>query len=327
MNSLARPKAWFMIFRIQAVFVWAVLTVVVGTAVAARTTGEVNWIHFFLCILIASAVQGFPAHIVNEIVDWRSGADRPREQKSGGSKVLASGLATIPQLWVMFWITTTVALGLVIVLCLRTNWNLGVLFLVGYFICLAYSIPPFRLAYRPFLGEWLGGFPGIVLNIVGSAYAQGHIVTWETIGLAASIGMMYIGIMLLFHYVDYEGDQQARPIKRTSIVFFGLRRSRHYVLAILIVASALSAALAAQGAPWMWVISVLAFLHAIVHFLCDPASVDSIIRSGKWLMVCTVLGVTVGAALVSWHFWLLLPAAAWVRMLHHRFGRRPVVSR
>lgn len=173
--NLAPFKAWFMIFRILAVLVWAVMTVLLSSAVVFYETGRIDWMNFILVMAIASITQGFPAHIVNEIYDWQSGADRFKKigEKSGGSKVIKSGLATISQLWLMFGITSVVSFSLVILLYMRTDdpsslWFFG----VGYFVCIFYTMPPMRFAYRPFAGEWLGGFAGIMLNMTGNYFVQ-----------------------------------------------------------------------------------------------------------------------------------------------------------
>ncbi len=322
MINIARAKAWFMIFRIQAVLVWAVATVVVGSAAAIDPDHPIDWINFFLCVTIASIVQGFPAHIVNEITDWTSGADRPRPGKSGGSKVLMTGLATVTQLRQMFRITTAAAIGLMVWLCWRTSWDIGILFLIGYAVCILYTLPPVRLAYRPFLGEWLGGFAGIVINIVGAYAVQNGAVDFQILQMALPIGMIYIGIMLLFHYVDIEGDSQAVPVKRTTIVFLGLRHSQTYILAILVVAALLAAGASLSFPPAAWFAGVAA-LHVIIQWACNPSSSESIIRSGKGLMVTTIIGITGFAASRHTAFVLLIPLALAARWCHKKFGKLP----
>jgi len=322
-TAWARPKAWFMIFRIQAVMVWAVATVAVGTAFAYHFRGTIDWVNLFLCVTIASIVQGFPAHIVNEVTDWDSGADRVRPGKSGGSKVLLTGLATAQQLWRMFRVTSLIAFLLVAWLCYRTSWGLGILFLMGYAVCIFYTLPPVRLAYRPFLGEWLGGFAGIVINIVGSYAAQTGTFDFPVFRIALPIGMIYIGIMLLFHYVDIEGDREARPIKRTTIVFLGLRRSQSYILIILMVAFGL-AVFESLSFPMMLWLAGIAALHIPIHWTCNPSSADSVVRAGKGLMVTTIIGVTGFSASTHPAFTLLIPVIIFARWLHKKFGKLPI---
>lgn len=322
MNAWARPKAWFMIFRIQAVIVWAVATVTIGSAWAYRWTERMDWINFLLCMLVASIVQGFPAHIVNEITDWKTGADRPRAGKSGGGKVLLSGLATVEQLGRMFWITSITAFILVGWLCMRTAWMLGGLFVVGYMASLLYTLPPFRLAYRPFLGEWLGGFAGIVVNIAGSYAAQTGELEARIAILAFPVGLIYIGIMLLFHYIDYRSDQLANPVKRTTIVYLGLRPGQRYVLVILCVGLAVSAFESFSDLQMAW-ISAWIVAHLAVHVKCRPESEDSVIRAGKWLMLTSVAGVTGFTASIHPVFLLFIPLALVARRLHKTFGKLP----
>lgn len=322
MSRWARPKAWFMIFRIQAVVIWSVATSTMGTAWAYRWTGEIDGINFLLCLAISSIVQGFPAHIVNEITDWKSGADRPRAGKSGGGKVLLTGLATVPQLRWMFWMTSAAVFVLAGWLCIRTAWMLGALFIAGYTASLLYTLPPFRFAYRPFLGEWLGGFVGIVMNLTGSYAAQTGRVDARVIDLAVPVGLIYIGIMLLFHYIDYRSDQLSRPVKRTTIVHLGLRRSRMYVGAILLIALVLSVVESFSAWQVLW-LAGWALAHLVIHGMCRPESEDSVLHAGKWLMLSTVFGVTGFAASIHPLFLLFVPITWVARRLHKTFGKLP----
>lgn len=315
-------KAWFMIFRIMAVVVWSVMTVMVGTACAIQHTGRVSWTNFVLALVTACFAQGFPAHLVNEITDWESGADRftMPGKKSGGAKVLRARLATIPQLRRMFWVTTVLGLAPVLWLAWRTVPAVLALYAAGYAICVFYTLPPLRLAYRPFAGEWLGGFPGVVLNVIGAYYVQTLTMGSDIVWMAAGTGGMYVGVMLLFHYLDFDADRLARPVKRTTIVFLGLRRSKTYVLVVVAAAAGTLAALALRE----WIFTVLAagaVLQWYSHWRCDPRSDVSIVHTGKRITTTLMVSSIAFAAVIRAEFLLMIPVVLLSFFLHRRFGK------
>ncbi|KAB2881221.1 prenyltransferase [bacterium] len=316
-------KAWFMIFRILAVVVWAVMTVLLSSAVVFYETGRIDWINFFLVLAIASITQGFPAHIINEIFDWKSGADRYRKigEKSGGSKVIKSGLATIPQLWVMFVLTSAISFALVIVLYMRTDPRSLWFFGVGYLVCIFYTLPPLSFAYRPFAGEWLGGFAGILLNMTGNYFVQTGTVSPTILVFSMTIGMVYIAIMMLFHYLDYESDRHAIPIKRTTIVFLGLQRSKMYVLILLAASTVLSVVMALQVSVIFTMVTLSNISQFVFQLRCDPSDAESIIKTGKWLTLEMITFAILFSIVVNPIFgWATFPVVLSF-YLHKKFGK------
>lgn len=316
-------KAWFMIFRILAVLVWAVMTVLLSSAIAVYETGRIDWINFFLVMLIASLTQGYPAHIVNEIIDWQSGADRFKKlgEKSGGSKVIKSGLATIPQLWLMFAITTLVIFVFVFLLYVRTDHRSLWFFGVGYLVCIFYTLPPLRFAYRPFAGEWLGGFMGIMLNMTGNYFVQTGFVSPLILIFSMTIGLVYIAIMMLFHYLDYESDRQAVPQKKTTIVFLGLRRSKIYVLILLTVSAFLSAFLGVQINPLFFLVTLNSAIQLFIQARCNPLEAESIVQTGKILTFEMIGFSIVFSALIYPAFAAVIVLVVLSFYLHKKFGK------
>ena len=320
-------KAWFMIFRILAVLVWAVMTIILSSAIVYFETGKVDWINLFLVMAIASITQGFPAHIINEIYDWKSGADRYKKigEKSGGSKVIKSGLATIPQLWNMLVVTSAVSFTLVAVLFVRTDPRSLWFFGVGYFVCIFYTLPPFRFAYRPFAGEWLGGFAGIMLNMIGNYFVQTDRISGTILIFSVTIGLVYIAIMMLFHYLDFESDRHAIPLKKTTIVFLGLKRSKIYVLVLLAVSAALSVVMTFQVSLLFLLLTLSTVGQFIVQLRCDPSNAESIIKSGKYLTFGMIVFSIVFSSLINPAFAGTIFLAALSFYLHKKYGKLKTV--
>jgi len=325
---IAPAKAWFMIFRVQAVLVWAVMSVTLSAALAYLDMGQIHWTNFFLTMAIASVVQGYPAHIVNEIIDWQSGADRVRKlgEKSGGSKVIKAGLATVPQLWRMFVITSILSFALMGYLLFRTNPQILWFFVTGYLVCIFYTLPPFRLAYRPFAGEWLGGFTGIMLNMSGAYFIQTGHVNERILTFSFAIGLVYIAIMILFHYLDYENDQKAVPKKMTTIVFLGLTNSKRYLIVILSV----SAVIALMMGIYMHSIFYLFAIHNVFQIVfqarCKPFSSESIVRTGKTVTLGLMAFTLIFAGVIYPWFCTIIILVFLSFYLHKKFGKLKLES-
>lgn len=316
-----------MIFRLLAVVVWAVMTVLLSSAIVYYETGKVDWTNFILVMAIASITQGFPAHIINEIYDWESGADQFKKigEKSGGSKVIKSGLATIPQLWFMFVITSALSFILVLVLFLRSDPRSLWFFGVGYFVCIFYTLPPLRFAYRPFAGEWLGGFAGIMLNMTGNYFVQTGTVSPTIFLFSVTIGLVYIAIMMLFHYLDYDSDRHAIPLKRTTIVYLGLQRSKIYVLILLTISTALSVGIALWISPVFFIVTLSNVGQLFLQWRCDPADAESIVKTGKFLTLEMIGFSVIFSAMINPAFsWVILPVMLSF-YLHKKFGKLKTV--
>src|SRR5436305_7522771 len=81
-----KAKGWFLEFRLIPVLLWSYTAVVLGTGLAAWTTGGVDLASFAAALGLGGLIQGWSTHSINEIFDWRSGTDR-----IGGGRALSGG--------------------------------------------------------------------------------------------------------------------------------------------------------------------------------------------------------------------------------------------
>lgn len=323
MFSCPRPKAWFMVFRVLPVLVWSVVATTFGSAIAVLETDILFWGNYLLVMGITALIQGFPTHIINEIYDWKSGADQFRKlgEKSGGAKVIKAGLTDIKGLWCMFAVTLMLILLVTAHIVYTIGWQVLWFIVPGFFSGLFYTLPPLRFAYQPFAGEWLGGFAGIFFAVTGSYYAQTFHLGTTVICSAFCLGLIYIGVMMLFHYLDYEGDRKARPQKRTTIVRLGLERSKYYVCICLSAAVLLSVVCAIA---FHWVFSLLA-LHALLQLGfqigCNPKDGASIVSNARMITYETIAWGILFAAVIELRFLLMLIPIMLGFYSHKRFGK------
>jgi len=314
-----------MVFRVLPVLVWSLTAALTGTALASLDTGRLEWGLFLLVLAYAALVQGYPTHCINEIFDWKSGVDKRRIQgkPAGGSKVISAGLLSVGDLWILFGVSS----GIAVLMAAAVSWWITpklLWFLVPGYLCgIFYTLPPFRFSYRPFLGEWLGGFPAVVLLVLGGYYVQaerlGTMVTFAAIGM----GFLYISIMIFFHYIDHELDSRAHPPKRTTIVFLGLEGSRRYSQALLLGAMGIFA-YGTVAFQWrMGIFVLITVLHFYAHCRCEPRQPASMVRWGRVITYATVAGGVLFAMTVRPEFGVMSLLILAAFGAHKKFGKLP----
>jgi len=317
-----------MLFRVLAVLVWAFNASLVSNAAAALDGFAIDPIVFAFVLLISALVQGYPAHIVNEIYDWQSGADRAtlpnasgRKNVSGGSKVIAAGLLTIADLWRLFYLTTGLVVLFAVFIAAFGSWKLLWFFIPGFLLCLFYSMPPWRFAYRPFLGEFLGGFAGIVILVSGGYFAQSGALPLGTILLALGMGFMYAAIMVFFHYIDYKTDRLANPPKRTTVVFLGLEGSRIYACICAAAGALLMLHLAAAQHAYYLILLLQGLMIFYCHWRVRPDDGRSLVYWGKIMTYFVLIAGLIFAALIKPVFAGMAPLYLLGFWAHKRFGK------
>ncbi|HYM39863.1 MAG TPA: prenyltransferase [Thermoplasmata archaeon] len=311
---------WFLEFRLIPVLLWAYTSVFLGTGVAWWERGTFDLGRLLVALALAGLVQGWVTHSVNEIYDWRSGTDqdgRPRAL-SGGSKVQQLGLLGERDLWAIFVLSTSAVALLAVVVALGGSAWLLILIGAGYVLGVAYTLPPARTAYRPFLGEWLGGFPGVLLAGLGAYGIQTGTLSWIALAALSAHALVCTAMLVMHHYQDAPADARARPPKRTTVVVLGPEGSRRYAALLATGAAALYSALALLVSPAF--VSGVAFtlVAVVVHTRTDLGSLLSITRNElRIIQLGIAAGLAVSVSLAPF-LWPALPLATLGYFVHLR---------
>lgn len=307
------PRTWrsiakglFMEIRIIPVFVWAFTAITIGTALAHVETGHFVLRNFTLAMVIACIMQAYPTHAANEIVDWLSGTDA---KGYGGSKVIREGLLSIKDLKIILLGSMGAVVVLAAVVILTIDFRMIWFGIVGIAASLFYSLPPLKLGYRPFVGEWIGGFVGVFVAVTGSYYIQAFTLSPAAILAGIAVGVSDVAIMEMFHTVDYDADRSANPQKRTTIVFLGPERGQTYVLAHICGAALMFGVL--TFVHWQFVVwSIMATGSIFFYRSYNPRDPWSIIHNTKIVTWATVYGGVIFASLANlWFAFLSIPVA------------------
>ena len=315
----------FLEFRLIPVLLWSYTSVVLGTALAARQQGTFDPWLLAIALTLSGLVQGWVTHSINEIYDWRSGTDRdPRPRAlSGGSKVRNLGLLTERDLWVIFTASTAgVALLGGFVAVSRAPWLL-LLVISGYGLGVAYTLPPLATAYRPFLGEWLGGFPGVLLAGLGAYGIQTRTLSWTALAAISAHALVCSAMLVMHHYQDAPSDARASPPKRTTVVALGPVRSRWYATFLAASAAVAYSVLALVSHPAFLFGAGLSLLAAFLHFRTDLSRLESITRNElRIIQLGIAAGLATSVAMVP-SLWPLIPIASLGYLGHLRAAAPP----
>ncbi|QQK77543.1 prenyltransferase [Salicibibacter cibarius] len=175
---------------------------------------------FLLLISGALLIHGVLTHILNDVTDYKSGTDAHSPAiLSGGSRVSQDGHITIITLeklgkqLILAIVFTSIALAFL------GLHELSILLLIGVWAAASYSRPPLQLSYRPFAGEVFSLFPSMLaLGLAGAWLALDDIPMWALQN--ATINALFCVAWVMVHHIpDRYADQQAIPMKRTSIVW------------------------------------------------------------------------------------------------------------
>jgi len=185
---------------------------------------------------VAWATQGFPAHIWNDIFDWLSGTDKlvdVEKTPTGGSHVVQTFYKDdnvfkhlknhVP--WIAVCTMAVVYFGFVL------GWWWYVLLggIAAVFISVFYSTPPIQADHRPFVGEWVFAFGGIMVSNAFMYYAAAH--SWPS-AVALLCMVPYVAgnvFMLEMHHVnDIYPDLHAEPKKKYTAISWLYEKYKHY---------------------------------------------------------------------------------------------------
>jgi 1,4-dihydroxy-2-naphthoate octaprenyltransferase len=181
-----------------------------------------------LLLLGMFVINGFMAHSLNDIQDWHTGTDKVSPGiLSGGSKVLKRGLLLEKDLKVIAGIAVVLALAIALYLYSLRGPLVIAAVLAGMAITWAYTNPPLRLAYHPFLGELIGlGLSGLLISTTSYFVMTGAFSSKALLASAIQIFML-LGWIILHHIPDIGADLSASPVKLTTPAFFYRRWGRH----------------------------------------------------------------------------------------------------
>ncbi len=210
----------------------AVAPVLVGTAAAFSTAGELPRWGGFIAALIASILIQIGTNLANDYSDAKRGADSA--DRLGPVRVTSAGLVTPKRVLHATWL----AFGLAGLIGLYLAWLAGPVILIVGAVSIAagalYTGGPRPYGYAG-LGEvFVFIFFGLVA-VNGAYYVQLESFSWEAFELSVAVGFLSTAILVVNNIRDIDSDRRAG--KNTLAVRIGRQKTRAVYWACLNLAA------------------------------------------------------------------------------------------
>lgn len=213
-------KGLYQLSRPDPAASWAGGAFIIGAALAyfhART--GVLWRDGVIAFAGVIAAISFGAHGINDAYDWLTGTDKESIGKgTGGSRVIPQGKLSVIETALAGVGGLAVTLGVGIYFFLKHGWPILVLTVIAIGAPLAYSLPPFKLAYRPF-PELLVVVPALTGVTIGSQLVLSGTITWVAVLAGVVHSAFSISWYMVSRLPDYEPDKNVG--KTTTVVYLG----------------------------------------------------------------------------------------------------------
>jgi 1,4-dihydroxy-2-naphthoate octaprenyltransferase len=225
----------YLVFARAPFLTASIIPVILGTALAYRTTHVFNLLDFLL-VLFGMVFAHLGVNLSNDYYDYLQGADqnnRFRNDFSGGSTFLVEGTEKTGRFRNLMWFSFALAAACGIALMIRVDSGIGPVFwfaLAGFISGYFYTAPPLKFVYRGF-GELfiLLGFG--ILPLVGTYYVHTGSITWEPLVAGTAVGLLTTNILYINQFPDYLSDRDSG--KGTLVVRLGTERARFLYLVFL----------------------------------------------------------------------------------------------
>lgn len=264
-------KELWMTFRVVPVIQWTILNSVIVLASALYLTGKVDLLSWFMASAVAWVTQGFLSHVFNDIYDWIHGTDKLVDV----DKTITGGSHTIQQYYMggnvfghlrnlLPWFIVSLISAYYFLFIMQWSWYVFYGAALAVVIGVFYSAPPAKTDHRPFLGEWVVAFGGLMSCNVLLFYAAAHTVAVKFIAISLPYVMTNIIMLKMHHVNDVFPDLRAETKKYTSISWiyerYGLDAVMKYFIAIL-----LTLTLVGLVVSWTAVVYAVVFVPLAVY--------------------------------------------------------------
>lgn len=284
------------LFRLRPVIAWTICGVLLGVSVAINEYGfDLNYFLVAQVLFGALLIQGIIAHAVNDLVD--ESVDRKTDIKGTGRfKVLISGIATRKELALL----SIFCILLTIHIASNMYASIGDISLLFYFIglyaAICYSLPPFKLGWRPF-AEWTIVFPVLTTLVVATNYiATGHF-SYLSVLVGFIFALLNIIWFIVSRIMDYIPDKEAGKI--TTPVRYGIKPMFNYICYILALLMGLITAGVMANLAFGLVILPIVSIVMLLSQNWNTNYISSSIMRTKLINICNINALILSIALIA----------------------------
>jgi len=238
--------ALYQLSRPDPVAAWVAGAFLLGASVAVYHAG-LGGVHLAdgaIAFGGAAIALAFGAHGLNDAYDWLTGTDQESIGKgTGGTRVIPEGKLSVLQTAAVGVVALAVTAGVGGYFYLKHGLPILVLTALAVGAPVAYSVPPIKLAYRPF-PELLLVLPSLTGVTAGAELMLSGQVTAFGIAVGAIQALFNISWYMVSRLPDYEPDKAIGKV--TTVVYLG--REKAPLMGAAYLGAAVSVATAAAVA-------------------------------------------------------------------------------
>ena len=234
MYNVEVKRLWKGFWQIADPKIWVASTIpmLVGAALSYGITGRFS-LPWFLLSLVGIYFIEIGKNSSNEYVDYKTGVDRNiapenRTPFSGGKKTIVQGKLSLDEVLYIAIGTFLIACGIGLIIVIFREPKILWVGILGVFISIFYSVPPFKFAYTG-LGEFAVGLTFGPLVTLGMYMVMSGSFDYRVMVVGLPIGFLISNVLWINQYPDYEADKEGnkknwvvRMGKEKGIVVYGL---------------------------------------------------------------------------------------------------------
>jgi len=235
----------------------SIVPVALGSAIAA-IDGKFTW-SIFIATLLCAALMQIASNFINEIYDFRRGADTPL--RLGPRRAVSEGVISEQNMKFAALIAITVAFLIGLYLTSIAGWPIFVVGVISLAAAWAYTGGKYPLAYIG-LGEAMAFIFYGIIAVCGVYYIYPGTVTQSAVMLSLAPAALSANILAVNNIRDIETDRIAG--KRTFAVRFGVIYARVMYAIFTVIPFITTIALVSAGYSKYIMLSFVAIPAAVM---------------------------------------------------------------
>lgn len=226
-SSSSAFEGWLLVTKPRTLTA-AVVPVLLGTSLA-YVDGKVDGLSALIALICSLLIQ-IATNIINDLYDFRKGADN--DKRLGAKKALTAGLLTERELVVATVVVMLTAFCLGLILVWRAGWVILAIGLLSLFFAWAYTGGKYSLAYLGLGDVFVFLFFGLAA-VCGTYYLHHHSFSLSSVVVATGAGAIAVNILGINNLRDIPTDSEVG--KKTLAVRFGEDFARGLYFWLMIV--------------------------------------------------------------------------------------------
>jgi 1,4-dihydroxy-2-naphthoate octaprenyltransferase len=231
--QIKKWQAWIMAARPKTLTV-ALIPVLIATALAHAANIEMNWGISVSAFLVALFIT-IGTNLINDAIDYKKGSDTVT--RVGPMRASQTGLIPMQQVYMAGMTSFTLAMLFGAVLIYYGGWPIALLLVISVFCGYIYTGGPVPLSYHGLGEPFVIIFYGFV-SVGAVYYLLAANIDIKAILAGFQIGLLATLIISLNNYRDLNED--AKALKKTIAVRFGIHAARLIITAITLLPFALN---------------------------------------------------------------------------------------